>query len=216
MRIFRAFYRNARKRCHSAVNFVRSKAQVGDYWFWIDDRELEPEFLIWPLIYPFRYDVLIRRSFFELYSANKDIYLHDCKAFIDLARAHPYFEWFSKVLVVRYLPQIIGDEKSIATEFENRVSTSVTLYESIMNRGFDANSPIILYTGKIILPADTGRQIEGRYFMGDGCHRLACLMAMGYESLPKKYVKVKCFNRLIPLDNTRLLAASVSVDKEWV
>ena len=212
----RAIPENARNRGRTAGNLVRSKLDIGDYWFWFDDKKIETEYAIWPIIFPLRYDVLIRKSFFELYGANRELYINDFKRFMLLAGQHPYYEWFSKVLVVRYFPQIIGSEKSLAAEYENRVVTSAKLYESIMAQGFDEHFPIILYTGKTILPADTGRKMDATYYMGDGCHRLACLMSMGYEALPKKYVRVKCFKRLVPLDNTRMLASSVSVDKKWV
>ena len=215
-RSLRTFFRNARNRSRAASNFVRSKADIGDYWFWVNEEELEPEFMIWPIIYPFRFDVLIRKSFFELYSANREQYLMDFTGFMSLARQHLYYDWFNKVLVARYLPQLIGNESSVAKEYEDRVVASATLYDSIMKSGFDERSPIILNTGKIILPADSGRKTDAKYYMGDGCHRLACLMSMGYESLPRKYVRVKCFKRLVPLDNTRMLITSVSVDREWI
>lgn len=212
----KTFIQDTRGRSRAAANFVRSKMDIGDYWFWADDEELEDEVMIWPIIYPLRYDVLIRKSFFEFYNANRDRYLNDFKGFMSLARQHVYYDWFIKVLVVRYSPQFIGNENSLGKEYERRVVATATLYDSISNRGFDERSPIILYTGKTILPAESGRKTDAKYYMGDGCHRLACLMSMGYQSLPKNYVRVKCFKKLIPLDNTHMLLSSISVDQEWI
>jgi hypothetical protein len=214
-RRFRSLVGTARKRSRTAANFVRSKLDIGDYWFWVDEEALESEFLIWPIIFPLRYDVLIRKSFFEFYVANRDLYVHDFHAFMALAKQHPYYEWFRKVMVTRYLPRIRDNEECLDKEFESRVVASANLYESIAHRGFDKGSPIVLYTGQIILPADTGRKTNATYYMGDGCHRLACLMAMGCESLPRQFVRIKCFKRLIPLDNTRMLQSTLSMDKEW-
>lgn len=211
----KTFIWDTRRRSLTAINFIRSKLDLGDYWYWADDKELEPELAIWPIIHPLRYDVLIRKSFMDFYEANRDLYSNDFISFMSLAKQHVYYDWFTNVLVVRYLPQFIGKEKILAKRFEDRVIATAKLYDSISNRGFDNRSPIILYTGKSILPAESGRQTGAKYYMGDGCHRLACLMSMGYQSLPKKYVKVKCFKRLIPLDNTHMLQSSIPLDQEW-
>jgi hypothetical protein len=199
----------------TAINYIQSKLDLGDYWYWADDEELDPELTIWQIIHPLRYDVLIRKSFVDFYKTNRDLYSNDFDSFILLAKKHVYYDWFTNVLVVRYLSRHIGNEKMLAKQFEKRIIATANLYDSVSNHGFDIRTPIILYTGKTILPTESGRQTGAKYYMGDGCHRLACLMSLGYRSIPKQYVKVKCFKRLVPLDNTRMLQSSIPIDQEW-
>jgi hypothetical protein len=200
----------------AALNVIKAKLDVGDYWYWLDANEIEDELDIRSLVFPLRYDILIRKSFFEYYEQRRDMYKTSRAEFLREMRDHPYYEWFRKVLVVRYAPQLLSDTVALEQAFADRVTASVSLYDSISSYGFDNGSPIIPYTGKIILPADSGRETGAKYYMGDGCHRLACLMSMGYTKLPREYVRVKCFKHLVPLDNSRLLAASIHVDSEWL
>jgi hypothetical protein len=53
--------------------------------------------------------------------------------------------------------------------------------------------------------------VSDRYFMADGCHRLAFLMARGYTVLPTEYFRVKCFREFSPFDSTSLLARSLPI-----
>lgn len=199
-----------------SLNRLRAKLDVGDYWYWLDARDVDEEIDIHSLVFPLRYDILIRKGFFEYYAEHRDMYLEDQATFLQSVKQHPYYEWFCKVLVVRYAPHLQDDPEALQRDFASRVEASTNLYDSMVSHGFDRNSPIIPYTGQLILPADSGRETGTKYFMGDGCHRLACLMSMGYTRLPREYVRVKCFKRLVPLDNSRLLADSIKVDPEWL
>jgi hypothetical protein len=88
-----------------------------------------------------------------------------------------------------------------------------------MAHGFVAQFPIILKTAERLLPptADklappTGKTVAARYFLADGCHRLALMMALGYKVLPPGSFRVKCFRRFSPFDSTSLLMRSLSID----
>lgn len=205
-----------RNRLDASLNRLKARLDIGDYWYWLAPAEVDETIDIRSMIFPLRYDILIRKSFFEFYAGHRDLYRDDPNAFLQLARAHPYHEWFEKVLIVRYEPRLQQDLAGREQAFAGRVVASAALYDSIESRGFDKSSPIIPYTGKQILPADSGRETGAKYYMGDGCHRLACLMSQGFTKLPREYVRVKCFRRLVPLDNSRLLSGSMKVDPEWL
>ena len=50
--------RDLRERCQSAL-------RVGDYWYWLEQTRLPDEIPIAPMVAPLRYDILIRKSFFD-------------------------------------------------------------------------------------------------------------------------------------------------------
>jgi len=141
-----------------------------------------------------------------------NIYRSDFDTFVEFARQHIYFEWFIKVCVARFAPEQRDNPVAVREMYSQRLRKSAELYNNIMEHGFDRTSPIIPYTSPLVLPTNTGKVTGEKYYMGDGCHRLACLMAMGYMTLPKQLIRVKCFNRLIPLDNTRLLSPHLPID----
>jgi len=193
-------------------NSLKRTLRAGDYWYWLPPQKTGGEIPIYPLVYPLRYDILVRKTFFDFYESHSQIYRDDLDAFIDLARKHVYHAWFTRVLIPRFEADSLNDERHIHALFVKRVRSAVALHDSIRKRGFDTAHPIIPYTGERILPTSTGYSSSQEYYMGDGCHRLACLMSMGYRSLPRDLVKVKCFRRLEPLDNTALLEGRIPID----
>lgn len=201
---------------NQVTDSFKRNLRVGEYWYWLKASDIEDGLDIWPLIFPLRYDILVRKAFFDFYEENKDLAKTDFNEFMELARAHQYYDWYRKVLVVRYSPHLLNDENKLNLAYEGRVKQSIKLYDSIRANGFDINYPIIPYTGENVHQADTGRVVKSQYYMGDGCHRLACLMTLGYKTLPSEYVRVKCFRNLTPLDNTKILSSCLTIDPEWV
>jgi len=168
------------------------------------------EIAIAPMVAPLRYDILIRKSFFDYCWAERSLRNSAPKAFLSGALEHEYFQWFTNVLMVRYHPKDRDDLIRTKELYTDRVRQAIALHDSMERRGFDPHFPIIPVTGETIRPATSGRPVSGRFFMGDGCHRLAYLMSRGYESLPRKFVRIKCFRTLSPLDNSALLEGHVS------
>jgi hypothetical protein len=120
---------------------------------------------------------------------------------------------------VRTKRDLLGDAAALDGEFANRVRRAARLYDSVAAQGFSARHPIILKTAERLLPptADklappTGKRVSGRYFLADGCHRLALLMALGYAELPRGYFRVKCFRSFSPFDSTSLLTSSLAIE----
>jgi len=197
--------RGLRYKANQALNPIKAMMKVGNYWYWLPPDEVPDEIPIRPLVFPLRYDILIRRSYFDFYSENRELYRTDFSRYLAKACGHQYFEWFTKVLMVRSERASIGNREKTLALFAERLQGAADLHNSFESKGFNLAHPIIPYTGLEILPADSGVVTGEKYFVGDGCHRLACLMSLGYQSLPRKFLQIKCFRKLTPLDNTSLL-----------
>jgi hypothetical protein len=193
------------------LNLIKRLMNVGDFWYWLPPEEVDTEIPIAPLVRPLRYDILIRKSYFDFYAAHRDLYREDFDAYLEKARGHAYFAWFTRVLMVRFEPGSIGDEARTRELFAARLKEAAKLHDSIQSEGFKPEYPVSPHTAREILPTDTGQVFDQKYYMGDGCHRLACLMSLGYKSLPREFVRVKCHRRLAPLDNTSLLADHLDI-----
>ena len=80
---------------------------------------LEKEIDIDSMIYPMRYDIIIRFKFFELYSSDREYYRkYEEKLLYDAIKSE-YFTWFENVFVVRYYKSILNDKKAIRLAFLN-------------------------------------------------------------------------------------------------
>ncbi len=194
-----------RHKANQALNSIKAMMKVGNYWFWLPPEKIPDEIPIRSLVFPLRYDVLIRRSYFDFYSENRGLYRADFPQYLEKACDHQYFEWFTRVLMVRFEAASIGNRDKTLDLYANRLHAAADLHDSIVAGGFDLAHPIIPYTGLEILPAESGVVTGEKYYVGDGVHRLACLMSLGYKSLPRKFLRIKCFRKLTPLDNTSLL-----------
>lgn len=201
-----------RYKANQALNAVKARMRMGDYWFWLPAAEVPAGIPIGPLVYPLRYDVLIRKSYFDFYAEHRELYRTDFRRFLEIASGHQYFEWFTRVLMVRFETNSSGNRERTLALFADRLHAAASLHDSMEQDGFDPAHPIIPYTGLEILPAESGIDTGEKYFLGDGCHRLACLMSLGYETLPREFMRVKCFRKLTPLDNTNLLTGYLEIN----
>jgi len=205
-----------RKALDRLAEDVKRAIRVGNYWYWLEVPELEEGIEIADLICPLRYDVVVRRDFYSFYEANRDLYHSDFDGFVELVRQSSYYTWFAASEAVRCRPYLLDDHDRLWTQFVNQIHKAVALYESMERCGFDEQAPLILRTAENLLPptADrlappTGKSIADRYFMADGCHRLAWLMSRGYTVLPAAFFRVQCFREFSPFDSTSLLARSL-------
>lgn len=196
-----------------AANRTRRALRRGDYWYWLPPDEVPETLSVADLVYPLRYDVVIRRSLVELYAADRDRFRRDPAALVAAAHRHPYRTWFDRIMVEQREPYLGRTSETREAAFEQRVTRTAELYERIARDGFDPNHPIVPYTAERLLPTASGEVLTQRFYLGDGCHRLAILMSLGHSELPREWVRVKCFRRLRPLDNTAVLAPYVPV--EW-
>jgi hypothetical protein len=207
-----------RKRLETLAERLRNTLRVGNYWYWLDVPKLAEGIEIADLICPLRYDVLVRREFYSFYSLHRDLYRSDFDRFVELARQSSYYTWFVASEVVRWRFYRPDDPDRLSTRFVNMTRKAVMLYESMEAHGFDKRNPIILKTAEKLLPptADrsappTGKLVSDRYFLADGCHRVAWLMSKGYTVLPSGFFRVRCFREFSPFDSTSLLAPSLPI-----
>ena len=70
------------------------------------------------------------------------------------------------------------------------IATFINLLESIRVDGFDRQQKIGLYKACFLRKPDYGEKIARKVYMGDGCHRLACLIWLEKKILlPKEFFK---------------------------
>jgi hypothetical protein len=207
-----------RKRLETLAERVRNTMRVGNYWYWLEAPDLAKGIEIAKLICPLRYDVLVRRDFHSFHSLHRDLYRSDFDSFVELARQSSYYTWFVASEVVRWGLHRSYDPDRLSTQFVHKVRKAVMLYESMEANGFDKRNPIVLKTAEQLLPptADrsappTGKVVSDRYFLADGCHRVAWLMSKGYTVLPAGFFRVRCFREFSPFDSTSLLAPSLPI-----
>jgi hypothetical protein len=163
------------------------------------------------LISPLRYDVLVRKGFFDLLESERRLYERDPDGFAGMAARSSYHAWFEKVYCARFDPALLRDERARRAAFRKRVGASASLYFSFEKSGFLPRHRIVLRTGCEILPSDSGKPVSASIFAGDGCHRLALLLKRGCTHLePEQYV-VKVAPRYAPLDNTALLLEALEL-----
>jgi hypothetical protein len=208
---------NRRRTVQAVRNRLSRAARVGNYWYWLHAPELAGADIA-ALISPLRYDVLVRAEFYSFYVAHRSLYRADFQAFVERVRHSSYYIWFTQSEAIRCRLDTRGHPQALERAFVARLRSAVDLYEKVTSLGFSQKFPIVLKTAERLLPptADklappTGKFVSAQYFMADGCHRLALLMALGYRTLPAGYFRVKCFKEFSPFDSTSLLAQTLPI-----
>ena len=206
-------------RMEKPLNRLRRALGFQNYWYWTEAPELANGIEIARIVCPLRYDVHVRRDFFIFYAAHRDLYNSDPNAFVECSKETNYYTWYLESEAVRTNQSLRDNLVALGADYSRRIQRAVALYESVQNEGFQTRFPITLKTAKRLLPPTTrpggpatGKQIAAKYFLADGCHRLALLMALGYDRLPAGYFKVKYFQQFSPFDSTKLLVRRVLAD----
>lgn len=165
------------------------------------------------LVYPWRYDIVVRIEFFRYLKRNRGV-LEDVSG--EAHSAQPvlnYRTWFKEVAVARFRPGLYGEEDRFDQAFRKRIFDSVGIWDSIASRGFDSSRPIRLHSGIHVRMPD-GTVPRWRYFAGDGCHRLACLYLQGARVIQPSHYELALFDDLQPLDNTTILKNCLPLSSE--
>lgn len=170
--------------------------------------------LINDLISPLRYDIAIRLEYFRFFADHQRLFSRNFRQYMALARRHPYFVWFTTILVPRYLPDLLRDESRLQSAFEQQVRRAADLHRLFLKRGFDTRSPVILHTGRVIQPTVTGKSLSRPLYAGDGCHRLALLKLNGTDQLSPAMYILRAFDHFTPYDNTHALLQSMAITRE--
>jgi len=208
------------KRFGLALEGMRRTLHVGNYWNWIEVPELAEGIAITELVCPLRYDVYVRREFLSFYRAHRDLYENDFEAFVQRARASSYYIWYMQSEAVRCNAHLRDHPDALEQAFAKRIRRSVELYQRITREGYSAQYPITLKSAERLLPPttdragpSTGKSVSNRYFLADGCHRVAVLMELGYRVIPAEFFRVKCYREFSPFDSTSLLARALPLDE---
>lgn len=195
------------------INSLQRKANTKDDWVWLEVPELAYGIEIAAIVCPLRYDVLVRKDFFTFYAAHSELYESDRRAFAELVKQTSYYTWFVESEAVRVKGKLRDNPQALEQHFLTRLDRAISLYKSVQTNRFSTGYPIVLKTAKHLLPPTTkrgglptGKRVGAKYFLADGCHRLALLMALGYTVLPANYFRVKYYEEFSPFDSTSLLA----------
>ena len=153
------------------------------------------------IIWPYRPDILIRIDFLEWYNQNKHEYFEngplkfsekdiiENKDFFVEAKQHPYFLQFTRKHRYRKFNLSKGKSEII---YAQGIASFINLLESILVNGFDRKKKIGLYKTYFLKKPDYGKKIVREVYMGDGCHRLACLIWLEKKILlPKEFFNMQ-------------------------
>jgi hypothetical protein len=160
------------------------------------------------LISPLRYDILVRVEFVRLLAE------YDNTGLTELTRRATgtnYETWFRRVAMARYQPAIAADDDRFADAFAHRIKTALSLWQSFQDEGFGRRHPLTLrHAGpKTRLPA--GKPVRRSLYIGDGCHRLAMMVAAGMTTVPAGSYRVEPVPLTTVLDNTSVLLPLLSL-----
>jgi hypothetical protein len=161
------------------------------------------------LISPLRYDVVVRADFFRFLEECLTSGIHRPEDMASAARSHPYFVWFDRVAMERFRPWVLADEDMLHQQFAERVHSSMNLWASFRQNGFDLRHPVTLRSASGARTADSGAVVDRRLHVGDGGHRLALLLASGAEALGPGMYRVDPRPLKGLIDNTAVLLPAI-------
>jgi len=144
------------------------------------------------IVWPYRPDLLIRIDFLQWFQEVKGDYfgedldpwskegiLGNTEFFKD-AKMHPYFLQFTRKR--RYRKLNLPKSKSEQV-YAQGIASFLNLLRSIKKNGFDKNFKIGLRKAIVIKKPSYGEKIKRKYYMADGCHRLACVVWLNKENI---------------------------------
>jgi hypothetical protein len=154
------------------------------------------------LISPLRLDILVRVELFRLIDTLPDV---APTALPDVARGTHYETWFRRVAMARYQPEVADDDRRFAAAFDERVTSATELWRSFRAHGYDERYPIVLRQPGPKTQLPEGKPVRRPRYMGDGCHRLAMMVAAGTDAVPPGRYRVDPMPVPQVLDNTSVL-----------
>ena len=191
-------------------------------WAWDEAPELTDGIAIADLVSPLRYDVIVRRDFFIWYRERADLARTDLRAFIAEARTTSYHRWWMTSETIRCRPELMDRPEELERLFDLRVERSVRLAERVARARHADEHPIVLKTADRLLAPTTlrdgppsGKPLPSqRYFLADGCHRVALMLADGVSRIEPGQFRIKRYLEFSPFDSTSVLVPGLPVDPE--
>jgi len=163
------------------------------------------------LVSPLRYDILVRADHFTFLDQHLGLAERDPDAYVRLALHHSYFTWYTTVALPRYRPREHADDQLRLAAFRRRVLDAVGLWRSFKAAGFDPRYPVTLRTATPGAATPTGKVVRRPFHAGDGCHRLALLVAAGAQTLAPAWYRVRSDPVSSLIDNTSVLIGSLGL-----
>jgi hypothetical protein len=169
---------------------------------------------LFELVWPYRPDLLIRIDFLDWYhEAGARYFPPDVdrltpvevianKPFLAAAMQHPYFLQYTRKQRYRHKNLAKKDAEAVYSE---GIAAFITLMHHIRQHGFDEQQKIGLKRAVFLQrPYYTPRRrstVRQRYYIGDGCHRLACLAWLGKtDHFPVRWFAIEYRLVLRPLN----------------
>jgi hypothetical protein len=140
------------------------------------------------IIWPYRFDLLIRIDFLEWFEKigmnflpimdnsaqlTTEFFLSNSE-FFARAKQHPYFIQYSKLKRRNRLRNLTYQETS--TIYAEGIANFLKLKESIKSNSLWTDNKITLKKPLFRIRSNSKKMKAKRYYIGDGCHRLACLI----------------------------------------
>jgi len=107
--------------------------------------------------------------------------------------------------MARYQPDVAADDERFAAAFAQRVSSATELWRSFRADGYDERYPIVLRQPGPKTELPPGKPVDRPRYMGDGCHRLAMMVAAGADAVPPACYRLEPMALPRVLDNTSML-----------
>lgn len=166
------------------------------------------------LVSPLRYDIIVRADHFRFLDEHLDLLERNREAYLRLAMDHPYFTWYTEVALARYRPRAHTDQQRELAAFRRRVVSAAELWRSFKAGGFDPRHPVSLRVALPNAATPTGKVVRRRFHAGDGCHRLAMLVAAGEPTLSPGWYQVRGDPLGALIDNTSTLIGALGLGRE--
>ncbi len=71
-----------RSKAELVVNSLKAKMNLGGYWYWLPETEIPAVIPIRPLVQPLRYDILVRKEFYDFYQRKRELFRSDPEGFV--------------------------------------------------------------------------------------------------------------------------------------
>ena len=166
------------------------------------------------LISPLRYDVKVRVEYFQFLSEHLDTWEHDPEEYLREALRLPYFTWFRHVELPRVRPWYLRRRSLLVEAYRSRLRRSAELFWDFRENGLRPEQSLLMRRIATGASTRTGKPVQHRYALGDGCHRFALFVWSGGKELAQSAYRVRRGVVRHPLDNTYLLLPHLDLDRE--
>jgi hypothetical protein len=155
------------------------------------------------IIWPYRFDLLVRIDFLDWFESDGRHYLSNIDAdelsselllsddkFFQRTKRHPYFIQYTKLKRGHRLVNL--SYENAESIYAEGIANFITLHQGIKMHSFDANERITLKKSLLKAQSSSNKGVHGESYIGDGCHRFACLVWSKRNFLiPKKFFRFR-------------------------